>query len=138
RKVVRTDALDVLSDELGVDVRAMIVDDLIGPALDFRRSLPTAYGNQDAASYNGFAMASWVLGGSSLVHEVVEWGREYGRHSFLFDGFWKEVTLHYHLEAAKLPMVVADTVAGWSDPVDYESPRSGVRSDDLDMGAAPE
>lgn len=138
RKVVHTDALDVLSDEFGVDVRAMIVDDLIGPALDFRRSLPTTYGNQDAASYNGYAMSSWVLGDSSLVHEVVEWGREYGRHSFLFDGFWREVTLHYHREASKLPMIVAGTVAGWNDPVGYESPRTGARFENLDMATEME
>ncbi|MGD7704947.1 heparinase II/III domain-containing protein [Microlunatus sp. Y2014] len=131
--VEQTDALDVLSEEVGHDVRALITDDTFRPSVEWRRTFSPRYHNMDYPSYVGMAQIGKGLGDSSHTHEVVEWAGEYLRRGFLFDGFWKETTLSYHNQSVNGLFRVADSVKGWSDADGYSSPRTGDRFDDLDL-----
>jgi len=131
--VSTTNAFEVLSEEVGHDVRALLVDDTIAPSLDWYRSHIRMYTNNDYPGFVGMGSLGHALGDSGLVHETVEWAEEYLRRGFLFDGFWKETTLSYHNQSTNGLFTVAGKVAGWTDPEDYESPRSGRRYDNLDL-----
>lgn len=133
--VLQTDALDVLSAETGDDVRAMIVDKMIWPSIEWLRTFMLRYHNNDYPSYVGIATLGKTLGDSSLIHEVVDYTEEYLRLGFLFDGFWKETTLSYHLQSVNGLFRIAAAAKGWSDAEGYSSPRTGRRFTDLDLVA---
>lgn len=132
-QVLQTDAFEVLSREVGHDVRSLLLDRTIAPSLDWYRSHVRLYTNNDYPGFVGMASLGRALGDSALIHETVEWAVEYLRRGFLFDGFWKETTLSYHLQSINGLYAVALKVAGWSDAPGYQSPRSGRRFDNLDL-----
>lgn len=133
--VAETDALDVLSDEVGADVRKAIVDDMFEPSIDFHRSYSMIYHNMDYTNNLGVAAMAQAFDDSDYLHEVVEWAVEYARLTYLFDGFFKETSLSYHDQATGGLVKVIDAIQGWTDPEGFVSPRTGLRFEDLDLGA---
>ncbi|MGD7706550.1 heparinase II/III domain-containing protein [Microlunatus sp. Y2014] len=131
--VTRTDAFDVLSAETGDDVEAQVVHGMIEPSIEWFRSCTRRYTNNDYPSYLGLAKLGRSLGDSSHVHETVEWAREYLYRGFLFDGFWRETTLSYHLQSVGGLLQLAQALEGWSDQQQYESPRTGESFTDMDL-----
>lgn len=131
--VEQTDALDVLADEVGEDVRALLINDTIEDSVEWMHTFTRRYHNMDYPSYLGLTSLSKALGDSRFIHETVEYTGEYVRRGFLFDGFWKETTLSYHQQSLNGLFKIADEAKGWSDAEDYRSPRSGRRIEDLDL-----
>ncbi len=133
--IAQTTAFDVLGDEVGEDVAAKIKHEMLEPSVEFCRSYVILYHNMDYTNAMGLVSMGKAFGDPSYLHETVEWAREYGRITYLFDGFYKENTLSYHNQATNGLVRVIDALAGWTDPEGYASPRSGERFDDLDLGA---
>ncbi|WP_152364650.1 heparinase II/III domain-containing protein [Microlunatus speluncae] len=133
--VARSNAFDLLSDEVGEDVAAKISNEMLLPSIDFYRSYVILYHNMDYHNAMGLIAMGKAFGDPSYIHETVEWAREYGRITYLFDGYYKENTLSYHDQATGGLVQVIDQLAGWTDPEGYASPRSGERFAELDLGA---
>ncbi|MGD7704948.1 heparinase II/III domain-containing protein [Microlunatus sp. Y2014] len=131
--VEQTNAFDVLSEEVGHDVRELLISDTIEPSVDFFNTYTRNYTNNDYPSYVGLAGLAKGLGDSRYTHQAVEWAKEYIRRGFLFDGFWEETTLSYHLQSINGLAQVASSLKGWTDAEGYVSPRSGERYADLDL-----
>src|SRR5699024_8444725 len=131
--VLRTDALDVLAEEVGEDVTDLIVNKSLHDSVRWQRTHTHNYTNNDYPTYVGMATLASALGEPDYAHEPVEWAKEYLRRGFLFDGFWRETTLSYHLQSINGLFEVARVLRGWTDPEDYESPRDGQRFTDLDL-----
>lgn len=133
--IAETNAFDVLSDEVGEDVAAKIKNEMLLPSVEFYRSYVILYHNMDYTNAVGLIAMGKAFTDPSYIHETVEWAREYGRITYLFDGYYKENTLSYHNQATNGLVQVIDQLAGWTDPEGYASPRSGERFADLDLGA---
>src|SRR5690606_9883594 len=133
--IAGTNAFDVLGDEVGEDVAAKITDEMLLPSIDFYRSYVILYHNMDYHNAMGLISMGKAFGDPSYIHETVEWAREYGRITYLFDGYYKENSLSYHDQATNGLVQVIDQLDGWTDPEGYASPRSGERFDQLDLGA---
>ena len=129
----KTDAFQVLSEEVGSDVWDQVVNTMIKPSVDWFRSFPVIYSNNDAQNLRGLAAFAPAIGEPDYIHEAVEWCSDFVGQTFLFDGFFRETTVSYH----KMAMIgldqVLERVQGWTDPDGYLSPRSGRRFDDLDL-----
>lgn len=132
--IAKTNAFDVLGDDLGEDVVTKINQEMLEPTVEFYRSYVILYHNMDATNAQGLISMGKALGDPSYIHETVEWAREYGRITYLFDGYYKENTLSYHNQATNGLTRVIDGLAGWTDPEGYASPRSGERFTDFDLG----
>ncbi|MBD2864952.1 hemoblobin-interacting domain-containing protein [Paenibacillus oceani] len=133
--VRKTDALEVLSQEVGEDVEAKLVESMLVPSADFVLGYTKRLGNMNASAWRGLIDAGKALGQPDYIHKTVEWIREYVDKQFLADGFWNEVTLSYHIQSTEGVLGAVKQLEGWSDPPGYESPRSGVRYDNLQMAA---
>ncbi|MDF2663468.1 MAG: Heparinase II/III-like protein [Paenibacillus sp.] len=133
--VRKTDALEVLSQEVGEDVEARLVEEMIAPSIDFVLGYTKRLGNMNATVWSGLIEAGKAIGQPDYIHKTVEWIRDYVDKQFLSDGFWNEVTLSYHIQSTEGLVGALKQLEGWSDPSGYESPRSGVRYDNLQMAA---
>lgn len=133
--IAQTTAFDVLGDEVGEDVATKIKEEMLEPSVEFCRSYVILYHNMDYTNAVGLIAMGKAFRDPSYIHETVEWAREYGRITYLFDGYYKENALSYHVQATSGLVRVIDELAGWSDPEGYASPRSGERFSDLDLGA---
>src|SRR5699024_12349090 len=71
--VERTDALDVLSEEVGEDVRRLVVNDTIEDSVEWMHTFTRRYHNMDYPSYLGLTSLSRALGDSLFIHEPVEY-----------------------------------------------------------------
>lgn len=131
--IQQTDAFEVLSDEVGEDVYELLVEDTIMPSVDWWHTFSRIYHNMDYTSYQGLVWLARALGESRWIHETVEWSAEYLRRGYLYDGFFRETTLSYHIQSLQGNLRVAAAIEGWTDPEGYISPRTGERLVDLDL-----
>ncbi|GAA3412443.1 heparinase II/III family protein [Paenibacillus hodogayensis] len=131
--VRKTDALDVLSQEVGENVEAKLVKEMVAPSVDFVLGYTKRLGNMNASAWSGLIEAGKAIGEPDYIHKTVEWIREYVDKQFLSDGFWNEVTLSYHIQSTEGLVGALRQLEGWSDPPGYESPRSGDRYGNLHM-----
>jgi hypothetical protein len=128
-----TNAFGVLSDEVGEDVRELIVGKMLEPSVDFYRSFPILYTNMDFYNALGLVSLGEALNAPKYIHEAAEWALGFVEHTYLFDGFYQETTLSYHVQSTNGLIQVLEGLKGWTDPEGYLSPRSGQRYDDLDL-----
>lgn len=132
-EIKKTDAFEVLSEEVGEDVERKIVEEMFLPSIDYVLTYPTRLGNLSYTNWNGFIEAGKALNEPDYIHRVVERMQEFASYLFLSDGFWQEVTLSYHTELLNGMNTAIGRLKGWSDPEGYISPRTGMRLDNLDM-----
>jgi hypothetical protein len=135
RDVRKTNAFEVLSQELGYDVEEKIVEKMFKPSFDFVRSFPILNHNMEYTTWLGLIRMSKASGNPSYMHEAVELIQDFTANNFLSDGFWKEVTLSYHNQSTNGLLQSMNESKGWSDPPGYISPRTGQRLEQLDMMA---
>lgn len=131
--VKQTNAFELLSDELGLDVEQYFIEELLIPSADFVLSYVNRYGNMAVFPWIGLVRIGKALNEPDYIHRVVEQVEAFATSMFLADGFWKEVTLSYHMQTANTLSNVLNELRGWSDPPGYVSPRTGIRFDDLNM-----
>lgn len=131
--VQQTDAFDVLSDEVGEDVYGLLVEEMIKPSVDWWYTHSRIYHNMDYPSYRGTVALAWAFGDPRWIHETAEWTQEYLRRGYLYDGFFRETTLSYHIQSLQGLLRIAADIEGWSDPEGYISPRTGETLVDLDL-----
>ncbi|TNJ59883.1 hypothetical protein FE784_36755 [Paenibacillus hemerocallicola] len=132
-EVSKTNAFDVLSTELGVDVEQVLQEEMFDPSIDYILSYPLGLGNLSYTNWNGMIEYGKALGEPDFIHRAVEAMETFMSGLFLSDGFWQEVSLSYHNELISGIKSASDKLKGWSDPVGYVSPRTGKRLDNLDM-----
>lgn len=131
--IADTNAFEELSAEVGEDTRNKVVHEMFLPSIVYHRSFSVLYHNMEYHNARGLASLGKALKDPSYIHEVVEWAELYARNTYLFDGFFEETTLSYHMQSTNgLATVIAD-VRGWTDPAAYVSPRNGTRLDNLDL-----
>lgn len=131
--VKKTNAFDLLSDHLGVDVEHDVVREMFTSSADFVLSYVNRYGNMTFRVWTGLVAMGIALDEPDYIHRVVASVEDFTKRMFLADGFWKEVTLSYHLQTVNELAAIVRSLQGWSDPEGYISPRTGVRFDNLDM-----
>ena len=131
--VSRTNAFELLSEELGYDVQARIVEKMFKPSFDYVRSFPVLNHNMEYNTWRGLIAMSKATGDPSYIHHAVELMENYAQNHYLFDGFWKEVTLSYHNQSTNGLITAMNEAMGWSDPDGYVSPRTGRTFERLDL-----
>lgn len=134
-EIKKTDALDVLSDEVGVDVEREIVENLFMPAIEYVLSLPVDMHNVDPYIWQRLIRFGKLFGQPDYVHRVVEWIGRFMESQFLSDGFWREVSTAYHLQVINNVSTAMNALEGYSDPPGYVSPRTGRRFDNLNLNS---
>lgn len=132
-KVRETNAFELLSDELGYDVEEQIIENMFKPSFEYVRSYPILNHNMEYNTWRGLIRMSKATGDPSYMHEAVERMEIYAKNNYLFDGFWKEVTLSYHNQSTNGLLISMNESKGWSDPHDYLSPRTGRNLQQLDL-----
>ncbi|MDF2649804.1 MAG: Heparinase II/III-like protein [Paenibacillus sp.] len=132
-KLKQTDAMELLSTEVGEDVNQRIVEGMFKPSIVFVQTFPDNKFNQNVANYIGLIDMAIALDDPKYMHEAVEKLDIYTKSMYMLDGFWKEVSIGYHSGTITLLKRAMDKAAGWSDPVGYESPRTGERFENLDL-----
>lgn len=135
-EIGKTDALQVLSSETGVDVRQEIENRLFRPAIDYVLAFPVGYHNTDPYIWRGLITAGKVLDKPDYIHLVVERMNEFLESQFMSEGFWHQTALSYHIQVLRNINQVLAGLQGYSDPVGYVSPRTGTRFDNLDLNEA--
>ncbi|MBP1991973.1 S-layer homology domain-containing protein [Paenibacillus eucommiae] len=131
--VKQTNAFDILSDELGVDVEHEIVEELFKPSVEFVRSYRVMNGNMDYHIWRGLVKIGNAIDYPDYVHETIELIENYVANHFLFDGYWKELSISYHEQSLGGIGILRDMLTGWSDPAGYVSQRTGVTIDQLSL-----
>ncbi|WP_127583357.1 carboxypeptidase regulatory-like domain-containing protein [Paenibacillus koleovorans] len=131
--VKKTNAFDLLSVELGVDVEQKLLDEMFRPSVDYVLSYPTRLGNLSYTNWKGMIEYGKAMQEPDYIHRVVELMNIFVSNLFLSDGFWQEISLSYHNALVDGIVDAANLLRGWTDPVGYISPRTGTRLVDLDM-----
>lgn len=132
-EVKKTNAFEVLSAELGVDVERNVIDNMIRPSTEFTLSYLNRFSNMSLSPWIGLISVGKTLNDPDLIHRVVEYLQQFTTRMYLSDGFWQEVTPSYHTQTVNGLKSAVALLNGWSDPVGYVSPRSGIRFDNLDL-----
>lgn len=128
-----TNAFDLLSEELGYDVEQRIIEKVFKPSIDFVRSFPVLNHNMEFNTWRGLISMAKASRDPSYMHLAVELIETYAQNHYLFDGFWKEVTLSYHNQSTTGLMRAIEEARGWTDPEGYISPRTGRTLHRLDL-----
>lgn len=131
--VKKTNAFEVLSAEVGVNVENMVLEKMIIPSLDFALRYPITLGNMDYANWLGLIEAGKALNNPDYIHRAVEWIHLFLEKQFLSDGSWREVSPSYHVQSFDGVLQAAAELQGWTDPEGYISPRTGVRFDNANL-----
>lgn len=131
--VKQTDALQVLSEEAGIDVNRKLVEEMFIPAADYLNGYSVRLANLDYSAWLGLIELGKALGEPDYIHRAVEWMEEYAERRYLSDGSWFEVTPSYHNQATIGLIEAIEALQGYSDPAGYVSPRTGRRFDQLDL-----
>ncbi|GAA3405013.1 heparinase II/III family protein [Paenibacillus hodogayensis] len=134
-EVDKTDAFELLSAEAGEDVRDRIVDGMLLPSIEGLHTYTELNSNVEYSNWIGLIQLGKALKEPRYIHEAVGRMDAFSKSSFLFDGFWKEITLSYHNQTINGVRGTASYAAGWTDPAGYLSSRSGQRFDNFDPSA---
>lgn len=134
-EVDKTDAFELLSAEAGEDVRSKIVEGMLLPSIESIYSYPVLNHNVEYSNWVGLIQLGKALKEPKYVHEAVKRMDEFAKSGFLFDGFWKEITLSYHNQTSNGIRATAGYAAGWTDPAGYLSSITGQRFDNFDPSA---
>lgn len=131
--VKKTNALDVLSKEVGEDAERKIVRHMFIPSIQYALSYPYVLGNMNFTQWLGLIEAGKALNEPDYIHNAFQWMQDYVETQFLSDGYWKEAAPSYHVQSTNGLAQAANALSGYSDPDGYVSPRTGRRFDNLDM-----
>ncbi|MDF2717918.1 MAG: Heparinase II/III-like protein, partial [Paenibacillus sp.] len=131
--VKKTNALELLSQEVGENVDKKLVEQMFIPSMQYALSYPYVLGNMNYTQWLGMIDAGKMLNEPDYIHNAFEWMQDYVETQFLSDGYWKEVAPSYHVQSTSGLDQAIGALEGYSDPVGYVSPRTGRRFDDLDM-----
>ncbi|GIP33357.1 heparinase II/III family protein [Paenibacillus sp. J2TS4] len=132
-EVKKTNALQLLSEEVGEDIDKMIKEEMIVPAMDYMLSFPIHLINLDYTAWMGLTNVARALDDPEYIHKAVEWMDQFVTRRFMSDGSWYEVTTSYHNLSTNTLIDAANLLKGWTDPPEYISPRTGKRFDNLDL-----
>lgn len=133
--VKRTNAFELLSEEMDEDVEKKVLEEMILKSIDLTLSQPPGRGNLASRPWIGLIRLARTLDDPDFVHRAVDMIDKYLAESrFLFDGFWYEISASYHHTIVSGLDDALKLLRGWTDPEGYVSPRTGMRFDDLDMG----
>jgi hypothetical protein len=130
--IKETDALTVLSEQMGFDVYDKLVNELFRPSVDFILTYKSYNSNMDYCVWLGLAAISKAIDEPDYMHDAYERMINYMANTMLFDGFFMETTLSYHNQSIGGIQRVAERMKGYSDPEGYISPLTGKRFDNLD------
>ncbi|MFD0960516.1 CBM96 family carbohydrate-binding protein [Paenibacillus chungangensis] len=133
-EVRKTNAFELLSNEVGEDVEEKLIEDVFRPEIEFVQSYPIVNSNMDKQLWKGYITLARVLNEPDFIHKIAALMETFFTNQFLSDGFWKEITQDYHKQSINGLVEGIEMINGWSDPEGYVSPRSGTRFDNLDMG----
>ncbi|MDF2724985.1 MAG: Heparinase II/III-like protein, partial [Paenibacillus sp.] len=133
-EIKKTNALQLLSLEVGDDVDRTIVNDMFLPSVEFYHTFPVIKSNVEYFNWIGLMSLARALNEPKYMHEAVEQMAQYVSSQYMLDGFWKEVSIGYHKDSVMGIQKAVALAAGWTDPEHYESPRSGERYVQLNPG----
>jgi hypothetical protein len=131
--VKQTDAFEVLSAEVGVDVEKKLVEEMFRPSVDYVLKHAQNLGNLSSTNWNGLIELGKALREPDYIHHAVNEMEQFMQSLFMADGFWNEVSLSYHTALINGIQSASDRLQGWTDPEGYVSPRTGRRLTNLDM-----
>lgn len=129
-----TNAFELLSQEVGENVRAKIVNEMFVPSVEFVRSYAIRNTNMEYHVWQGLVEMGKAIDRPDYVHDAIERLGNSISSQYLFDGFWKEIALSYHAQSANGSDIVVGLLNGWTDPEGFVSQRTGERLENLNMG----
>lgn len=131
--IKKTNAFEVLSQEVGYDVEQKVIERMFRPSVEFTLGYVNRFSNMSMQPWTSLITAGKALDDPDLIHRVIEYVEQFTMQMYLSDGFWQEVTPSYHVQTVDGLKRAIALLDGWSDPEGYVSPRTGVRYDKLDM-----
>ncbi|RAV13657.1 S-layer homology domain-containing protein [Paenibacillus contaminans] len=120
-----TDVFERLSQQVGENVRAKIVDEMFVPSVEFVRTYATLDTNMDYHIWQGLLEMGKAIDRPDYIHDAMERLTSFVSSQYLFDGFWKEVSMSYHAQSTGGSELVAGMMNGWADPEGFVSQRTG-------------
>lgn len=132
--VYDSDQFEVLSRELGYDIRARLEMDFLRPT--FRAVELSGYHVSNVVGYQvtTAAMLGRVIGDPNMVHRAFGWIMQNLDEGFFFDGTWPESPSYHYMTLGGLRHAFS-MVKGYSDPPGYVDAIDGTRFDDLNPDA---
>lgn len=130
-----TNAFDIVSDQTGTDADDLIVNGMFKKAVDFIKTYPVLNGNYEYKNWMGRISLAKAINEPDYIHETLQLLDNFASPQFLLDGFWKEVTLSYHVQSFSGCNDTVNYLKGWSDPIGYISPRDGRNLRNLDVSS---
>jgi hypothetical protein len=132
--VKKTNAFDVLSQEVGKNVERIIVDDMFKPSVELIDTYTILNHNMEPGVWHGLIALSKALGDPRYLHDAVDRIENFASNQFLLDGFFREVTASYHNQTTSGMTRSLAAAKGWSDPEGYISARTGQNYQNIDLG----
>ncbi len=131
-QIRKTDALVKFFNETGRNLEAEILD-LIEEAIDFVFSYGIQNSNMDFVIWEGLIRIGKALCRPDYIHMALERIKIFVKDNYLFDGFWKEVTLSYHNQITQGLLKTLRLLQKYSDPKGYTYPGNGKRIDNFEF-----
>ena len=114
-EVCKTNALEKLGEQLNRDLHAEIMA-MIKDGIDFSNSFGIMDSNMDYTQWQGLIRIGKALQEPDYIHYALERIDSFVKNNYLFDGFWKEVTVSYHSQITVGLYQVLSLVTKYSDP----------------------
>ncbi|HBN85400.1 MAG TPA: hypothetical protein DDZ89_16340, partial [Clostridiales bacterium] len=126
--VNKTNALDKIGAETRRDLHTQILS-MIKDTVDFSDSYGIQDSNMDPTQWRGLIRIGKALQQPDYIHYALERIDSFVKNNYLFDGFWKEVTMSYHNQTTSGLISVFSLLSKYSDPEGYVYPGTGERVD---------
>jgi hypothetical protein len=125
-EVRKTNALEKLGQEKNRDFHEEILY-IIKDGIALSESYGVMNGNMDYVQWQGLIRIGKALENPDYIHIALERVDTFVKNNYLFDGFWKEVTVSYHRQITTGLYNVLGLVTRYTDPEGYIYPGTGER-----------
>ena len=129
-EVSKTNALEKLSLQTGKDLDEQILF-MIQSTVDYASSFGPQNSNMDYAHWEGLIRIGKALQQPDYIHYALEKIYSFIKNNYLFDGFWREVTVSYHNQITVGLYNVLGLLARYTDPEGYVYPGTGKRMENF-------
>lgn len=132
-RIRESGAFEKLSGEKGVDVLNRIEVDLVRNACDQVLANRDDLTNMSPTAWRGLIAAGKAIHEPLYIHEPFSRLNRFVNEKFFYDGMWHEGAPDYGWQSLGGLEQVARSLEGYSDPIGYRNPTTGLRFDRLNV-----
>ncbi|UCE07227.1 MAG: heparinase II/III family protein, partial [bacterium] len=129
--VYHSGELEKLSNELGINVKDRIENDLLRKSVEFVLEFSSLLSNAEISTMTSMIAVGRAIGEPAYIHEAIHRAKELLEWHFFRDGMWMEFC-YYHIWVVNHYLRFMRSVQGYSDPADYRDPVYGTHFDNFD------